>query len=110
MELGKNKSGEEEMNDEKEQQYSIDLWDDLAKEEYSDVTLGPWKDELASDYDEDSPAMDEVKNRLTTIEKRLSILVPDKKMLKKYEILQDIYNQYKAAEALLSGPEPESVS
>ena len=100
------------MNDEKELEYSYDInvWDDLAKEEYSDVTLGPWKDELASDYDEDSPAMDEVKNRLTTIEKRLSILVPDKKLLKKYEILQDIYNQYKAAEALLSGPEPESVS
>ena len=98
------------MNDEKEQQYSIDLWDDLAKEEMDDITLGPWKDGLASDYDEDSPEIDAINNRLTTIEKRLSILVPDKKMLKKYEILQDIYNQYKAAEALLSGPEPESVS
>ena len=98
------------MNDEKEYEYSIDLWDDLAKEELSDITLGNWKDTLSSDYDEDSPEMDEVKNRLATIEKRLSILVPDKKMLKKYEILQDIYNQYKAAEALLSGPEPESVS
>ena len=98
------------MNDEKEQQYSIDLWDDLAKEEMADITLGPWKDGLISDYDEDSPVIDAFNNRLTTIEKRLSILVPDKKMLKKYEILQDIYNQYKAAEALLSGPEPESVS
>jgi len=98
------------MNDEKEQQYSIDLWDDLAKEEMDDITLGNWRTTLASDYDEDSPEIDAINNRLTTIEKRLSILVPDKKMLKKYEILQDIYNQYKAAEALLSGPEPESVS
>jgi len=98
------------MNDEKEQQYSIDLWDDLAKEEMDDITLGNWRTTLASDYDEDSPEIDAINNRLTTIEKRLSILVPDKKMLKKYEILQDIYNQYKAAEALLSGPEPKSVS
>jgi hypothetical protein len=108
--LASNKSGEEKMNDEKEWKYDVQIWDDLAKEEMSDITLGNWRTTLASDYDEDSPAMDEVKNRLTTIEKRLSILVPDKKMLKKYEILQDIYNQYKAAEALLSGPEPESVS
>jgi len=82
----------------------------LAKEEMSDITLGNWRTTLTSDYDEDSPEIDAINNRLTTIEKRLSILVPDKKMLKKYEILQDIYNQYKAAEALLSGPEPESVS
>ena len=98
------------MNDEKEYEYSIDLWDDLAKEELSDITLGNWKNGLASDYDEDSPEMDEVKNRLATIEKRLSILVPDKKLLRKYEVLQDMYKQYKAAEALLDGPDPESVS
>ena len=98
------------MNDEKKWEYSIDVWDDLAKEEMSDITLGNWRDGLVSDYDEDAPEIDAINNRLTTIENRLSILVPDKKMLKKYEILQDIYNQYKAAEALLSGPEPESVS
>ena len=98
------------MNDEKEQQYSIDLWDDLAKEEMDDLTLGNWKDGLISDYDEDSPEIDAINNRLTSIEKRLSILVPNKKLLRKYEVLQDIYNQYKAAEALLDGPDPESVS
>jgi hypothetical protein len=98
------------MNDEKEWEYSIDVWDDLAKEELSDITLGPWKSGLVSDYDEDSPEMDEIKNRLATIEKRLAIVVPDKKLLKKYTVLQDLYNQYKAAEALLDGPDPESVS
>ena len=98
------------MNDEKEQQYSIDLWDDLAKEEMDDLTLGNWKDGLISDYDEDSPEIDAINNRLTSIEKRLSILVPNKKLLRKYEVLQDIYNQYKAAEALLDGPDPEIVS
>lgn len=48
--------------------------------------------------------------RLATIEKRLSILVPDSKLLEKYEILQDLYSQYKAAEALLDGPDPEQMT
>jgi hypothetical protein len=98
------------MNDETKYEYSIDVWDDLAKEEMSDITLGPWKDALSSDYDEDSPEIEAINNRLATIEKRLAIVVPNKKLLKKYTILQDIYNQYKAAEALLDGPDPESVS
>jgi len=50
-----------------------------------------------------------INDRLTTIENRLSILVPNKEMLEKYEVLQDIYKQYKAAEALLSGPDAEIV-
>ena len=49
-----------------------------------------------------------INDRLTTIENRLSILVPNKEMLEKYEVLQDIYKQYKAAEALLSGPDLET--
>jgi len=98
------------MNDETKYEYSIDVWDDLAKEEMSDITLGPWKDALSSDYDEDSPEIDAINNRLATIEKRLAIVVPDRKLLKKYTLLQDLYNQYKAAEALLDGPDPESVS
>jgi len=98
------------MNDEKEWEYSIDVWDDLAKDELSDLTLGKWKSGLVSDYDEESPEVDEIKNRLSTIENRLSILVPDRKLLKKYELLKNLYDQYKAAEALLSGPDPKSVS
>jgi hypothetical protein len=47
--------------------------------------------------------------RLATIEKRLSILVPDSELLKRYEVLQDLYSQYKAAEALLDGPDPEEI-
>lgn len=42
-------------------------------------------------------------DRLDTIEKRLTILRPDDKMLEKYELLQSLYDQYKAAEALLYG-------
>ena len=37
---------------------------------------------------------------LETIEKRLSILVPDPKKLEKYEALQKAYNHYKLLEAL----------
>jgi hypothetical protein len=97
------------MNDENKYEYSIDVWDDLAKDELSDITLGDWKSALASDYDEDSPEIVSINDRLSAIENRLSILVPDKKLLKKYEVLQDIYNQYKAAEALLDGPDPEKI-
>ena len=41
------------------------------------------------------------------IKKRLSILEPKKEMLEKYKVLQDLYEQYKAAEALLDGPDAE---
>lgn len=82
--------------------------DDLiSNTNYADVTIS------VDDYwneDFDDPRGDEIKsmnNRLSTIENRLSILVPDKEMLEKYEVLQDIYKQYKVAEALLSGPESE---
>ena len=82
--------------------------DDLiSNTDYSGVTVS------VDDYwnDINDPRDDEIKSmndRLSTIENRLSILVPDKEMLEKYEVLQDIYKQYKIAEALLSGPEPET--
>ena len=82
--------------------YSID---------YDDVTVtldtdGIWNS--MSDY----RGIDELESlnvRLATIEKRLSILVPDSELLKRYEVLQDLYSQYKAAEALLDGPDPEEI-
>ena len=43
----------------------------------------------------------DIQNRLVTIEKRLGVLVPDEKLLEQYELLQSLYNQYTAAEALL---------
>lgn len=42
-----------------------------------------------------------VNKRLDAIEARLNILKPDPEMLKKYELLQSLYDQYKTAEALL---------
>ena len=74
----------------------------------SDMTLS------VDDYwnDMNDPREEEIKSmndRLSVIENRLSILVPDNEMLEKYEVLKDLYNQYKAAEALLSGPDTENV-
>ena len=43
----------------------------------------------------------ELFNAMDTIEKRLGILRPDPKLLDKYELLQSLYEQYKAAEAML---------
>jgi hypothetical protein len=59
--------------------------------------------------DSDQEVFKSINDRLSTIENRLSILVPDKEMLEKYEVLQDMYKQYKAAEALLDGPDPEQM-
>lgn len=41
------------------------------------------------------------------IEKRLQILRPNPELLEKYEMLQSLYDQYKAAEALLYGDDEE---
>lgn len=49
----------------------------------------------------------EMYKSLEAIEKRLTILKPDDKLLEKYQILQDLYEQYKAAEALLYDNEDE---
>ena len=70
------------------------------------VTLGDniWNDPRGTDE------LDSLNVRLATIEKRLSILVPDSKLLEKYEVLQGLYSQYKAAEALLDGPDPEQMT
>lgn len=48
-----------------------------------------------------------VEDRLGKIEKRLAILEPKQELLDKYEVLQSLYEQYKAAEAMLMGPDPE---
>ena len=79
----------------------------------SDGYISPTTITLDDNYWSDlgDPRDDEIKSmssRLEAIENRLSILVPDKEMLEKYEVLQDIYKQYKAAEALLSGPDMET--
>ena len=84
--------------------------DDLiSSTNYSDVTISV--DDYWNDMNDprDQEAFKSINDRLSTIESRLAILKPDTEMLEKYEVLQDIYKQYKAAEALLSGPDAEIV-
>ena len=49
----------------------------------------------------------DTEKRLLAIEKRLAILEPKKELLDKYEVLQGLYEQYKAAEAMLYEDEDE---
>ena len=49
----------------------------------------------------------DTEKRLSAIEKRLAILEPKKHLLDKYEVLQGLYEQYKAAEAMLYEDEDE---
>jgi hypothetical protein len=49
----------------------------------------------------------DTEKRLSAIEKRLAILEPKKHLLDKYEVLQSLYEQYKAAEAMLYEDEEE---
>ena len=48
-----------------------------------------------------------LKDWMAVMEKRLSILVPDPKKLKKYEALQKAYNHYKMLEALCEADEDD---
>ena len=48
-----------------------------------------------------------LKDWMTVMEKRLAILVPDPKKLKKYEALQKAYNHYKMLEALCEADDDE---
>ena len=74
----------------------------------SSITLSPYLSSSSAAIPEIYETMTEVQDKLKTIEKRLGILVPDEKLLEQYELLQSLYNQYTAAEALLyDGEEDE---
>jgi phosphoenolpyruvate carboxylase len=69
---------------------------------YSDVTVSV--DDYWSDMSDprDEEAIKSMNDRLSAIESRLSILVPDKDMLEKYEILQEMYRTWPFMQSLLS--------
>jgi len=73
----------------------------------SSITLSPYLSSSSAARDEIYETITEVQDKLKTIEKRLGILVPDEKLLEQYELLQSLYNQYTAAEALLYDGEEE---
>lgn len=57
--------------------------------------------DVTMEIDGKQRSMRELFNTVEAIEKRLGILRPDPKLLDKYELLQSLYEQYKAAEAML---------
>jgi len=63
-----------------------------AFEDFNDISL---------DVNGKTRKVSELFTSVDAIEKRLGILHPDPKLLEKYEILQGLYEQYKAAEAML---------
>jgi len=73
---------------------TIDISDNYNK----DVTM---------EIDGKQRSMRELFDTVEAIEKRLGILRPDPKLLDKYELLQSLYEQYKAAEAMLYEDEDE---
>lgn len=52
-------------------------------------------------------SMRDLFSTVDAIKDRLAILEPKQELLDKYELLQSLYEQYKAAEAMLSGPDIE---
>jgi hypothetical protein len=63
-----------------------------AFEDFNDISL---------DVNGKTRKISELFTSVDAIEKRLGILHPDPKLLDKYELLQSLYEQYKAAEAML---------
>ena len=61
----------------------------------------PTQSDITICVDGKDRSVSELFNAIDTIEKRLGILHPDPKLLDKYELLQSLYGQYKAAEAML---------
>ena len=83
--------------------YSFDTSDDFdVSSVYRDVN-----EDITLSVDGKERKISELFKAVDVIKKRMSILEPKKEMLEKYKVLQDLYEQYKAAEALLDGPDVE---
>jgi len=63
-------------------------------------------DDLTFNLDDYKSPQDVTNERLDKIEKYLGILRPDPEKLEEYDLLKSLYEQYKAAEALLLGEQP----
>lgn len=65
------------------------------------------RSDITFDVNGESRKVSELFASVDAIEKRLQILRPNPELLEKYEMLQSLYDQYKAAEALLYGDDEE---
>ena len=80
--------------------YSFDTSDDFdLSSVYQDVNT-----DITLSVDGEERKISELFKTVDVIKKRMAILEPKKEMLEKYKVLQDLYDQYKAPEALLDGP------
>ena len=83
--------------------YSFDTSDDFdVSSIYRDVN-----EDITLSVDGEERKISELFKTVDVIKKRMAILEPKKEMLEKYKVLQDLYDQYKAPEALLDGPDVE---
>ena len=64
---------------------------------------------FAEDYNwtTEKSDVEQISDRLKTVEDRLAILVPDPDKLEKWEALKEAYNHYKSLEALIGNPKEE---
>ena len=65
---------------------------------------------FAEDYNwtTEKTDVEQISDRLRTVEERLAILVPDPDKLEKWEALKEAYNHYKSLEALIGNPKEEN--
>ena len=82
---------------------------DLSNLTTSTVTIAdPYENQdVTMEIDGKQRSMRELFSTVDAISRRLAVLEPKKHLLDKYEVLQDLYEQYKAAEALLYEDEEE---
>ena len=82
---------------------------DLSNIATSTVTIAdPYENQdVTMEIDGKQRSMRELFSTVDAISRRLAVLEPKKHLLDKYEVLQDLYEQYKAAEALLYEDEEE---
>lgn len=89
-------------------------YSDLISLDVSDITMNivdpyqiPVNQDITMEIDGKERSMRDLFSTVDAIKDRLAILEPKQELLDKYELLQSLYEQYKAAEAMLMGPGPE---
>lgn len=82
--------------------------DTIDLSSYSDMTLHDIDSgDITLEVNGETRSVAELFTSMDAIEKRLNILRPNPELLEKYELLQSLYEQYKAAEAMLYGDDAD---
>ena len=88
---------------------TIDMSGLFTSSSPSTITISdPYRNnDVTMEIDGKQRSMRELFSTVDAISRRLAVLEPKKHLLDKYEVLQGLYEQYKAAEALLHEDEEE---